>query len=257
MDFKKIEDELTCLLGLSRRPVAVSLTQDQNQFDAWPQMKVTTPLSFCAMVRLATTGRSRKTDKEGVKCFGAADVFGFRSSVSATDASQALVSMGLYSNIDIAQKAQASMSKFPTPCLGLSTSPLSETTFNPSILLLIVDAYQAMRIVQGWAYFFGGAHQFLLTGNRGICSECVAKPWLTDSLHLSPLCANTRYACKWDDHELGIGVPFAKVEKLLEGIAKTVGSVEPELRKNMIEERFQKQGLDYEKPQDTTYFLRK
>ncbi len=247
----------SCLLGLERPIVAVSLAEFREQYENWPQPQLRRRLSFCLLVRLAATGRARKAAGAHFRCPGSAEVFGFRQPAEGMDRGKRLHGLGLYADREIAAGVGQTMARLEKPCYGVAVMPLQDCTSPPKSVLFLVTPYQAMRLVQGWSYHFGAAEQFTLTGNRGICSECVAKPLATGSLHLSPLCANTRYAANWRDSELGVGVPYTKLAPLLDGLLRTYGPTEPEKRKAEIRRRCRQAGLSDLLSEGSAYFTRK
>lgn len=254
MNFEKCSHLFYCLLNLKREIVAVDIARTKEEFDHWLMPDLKRPLSFCTMVRLASNGYKRKASGNSFGCPGSSEVFRFNNPIEGDDHGKRLFSLGLYATLEIAKQVQDSMARLPAPCAGVGVMPLKACEHAPKSIIFFVNAYQAMRLVQGWVYHFGTVDDFTLTGNRGICSECVAKPISTGSLHLSPLCSNTRYSANWGDQELGLGLPFSKVERLLDGVIKTLPAVETEERKKAIVQRCSELDLNLDIPLQTSYY---
>ncbi len=254
MDFKKYTDLFYCLLNLNREIVAVDIAQTKEAFDQWTIPVLKRRLSFCTMVRLASTGYGRKASGNHFGCQGSSEVFRFSNPAEGDEYGKRLFSFGMYANLDIARQVQASMARLPDPCMGVGVMPLKACEHAPKSIIFFVNAYQAMRLVQAWVYHFGTINDFSLSGNRGICSECVARPISTGSLHMSPLCSNTRYSANWGDEELGLGLPFSKIERLLDGLIKTLPAVETEERKKAIFQRCSEAGINLDIPLQTNYY---
>jgi len=257
MDMKKAAALMECVLDLKRGIVAVDIAQTEAEFASWTIPKLKGRLSFCSMVRLASMGYQRKALGENFGCRGAAEVFRFVEPGRESVTGERMFSFGLYAELETAQKVQLSMATLVEPCSGIAVMPLATCVREPDSLVLIVNSYQSMRLVQAWAYHHGPVTNLSLLGNRGICSECVARPLSTGELHISPLCSNTRHLAKWTDGEMGIGIPFEQLESLLDGLVQTIPAVESEQRKHAIIERCTLAEVELSLPVRKSYFSRR
>lgn len=256
MDWQHAALTLHCVLGMDKAIVAVDIAHDQETFDAWDVPILKGRLSFCTMVKMATLGRGRKALGENFRCPGASEVFRFSEPGPEALSGERLHGFGLYADTETARAVQAAMPRLDAPCLGITTTPVATAPRPPQSLLLIVDAYQAMRLVQGWAYHNGPLKSLFLVGNRGICAEAVARPLATGKPNLTPLCANTRHTAKWADGDLGFGLPFSCLESLADGLVNTIPAVEPPDRKEGLLKRCEKAGVDLDLPSGTCYFMK-
>ncbi len=254
MNFKETSSLLSCVLGLKRQVVAIDLAEDETEFVDWPIPTIKHRLTFCMMVRLASMGYQRKALGEHFRCRGSAETFRFIDQGDQAHTGERMYRFGLYADTDTAKLAQSSMPRLEKPCYGVAVLPLADCVQLPASVLFIVDAYQAMRLVQAWAYYRGPLKNSSLIGNRGICSECVAGPLISGELHLSPLCANTRYLARWTDGELGVGLPGSGLTALAEGLIATITAVEPGRRKSAIVQRCSQAGITLSLPPKEAYF---
>ncbi len=62
---------------------------------------------------------------------------------------------------------------------------------------------------------------------------------------------------RWPDHELGLGVPFPRLEALLDGIVRTIAATETEARKKALADRCAAAGVDLNLPEGKSYFSRR
>lgn len=247
---------LSCILGLQRKIIAVDFFCTAEEFEDCPAPQFKSRLTFCSMVRLASLGYGRKALNSNFSCRGASEVFRFVEPGVDSISGERLFGFGLYAHRDLAGQVQASMARLSSPCSGLAVLPLSSCTSLPKSIVIVADAYQAMRLTQAWAYHHGLLEDLAIAGNRGICSECVAKPLATGKLHLSTLCANTRHVARWSDQEMGIGLPGDKLAILLDGLIRTVPAVETSARKQAILLRCEEAELDFSMPEGKAYFMR-
>jgi uncharacterized protein (DUF169 family) len=98
-----------------------------------------------------------------------------------------------------------------------SFSSLDKASFEPDVIVLVCSAKDGMRAVEASAYESGMAAK----GRDGpICSTIVAAPYLTGEIvyTLGDL-AGRRFA-KIDDGEILIGVPFERIDELINGLEK-------------------------------------
>jgi uncharacterized protein (DUF169 family) len=255
MDLQQIALAFSCILDLKREIVAVDLVHSEEDFARVPVAMLKGCLSFCAMARLASLGHGRKAKGENISCPGALEVFKFTEPGKEALSGKRLYGFGLYANQEIAADVQTSMARIKNPCLGIATQPLAACIRPPASILFFVNAYQAMRLGQGWAYHHGQLEHMAIVGNRGVCSEGVARPLVTGEPNLSPLCANTRYISKWSDTEMGFGLPYDGLTSILDGLIQTIPAVESPKRKMTIFKRCEAAGMTLTIPKGTCYFL--
>jgi uncharacterized protein (DUF169 family) len=246
----------SCILGLQREIVAVNFFCTAEEFEVYPILQFKRKHTFCSMVRLASIGHGRKALSSNFRCRGASEVFRFVEPGADSISGERLFGFGLYAHRELAGKVQSSMARLATSCSGLAVLPLSSCTSLPQSIVIVVDAYQAMRLVQAWAYHHGLLEDLAIAGNRGICSECVARPLTTGKLHLSMLCANTRHVARWSDQEMGIGLPGDKLGILLDGLIRTIPAVETSARKRAILRRCVEAEVEFSMPEGKAYFIR-
>lgn len=134
-------------------------------------------------------------------------------------------SYNLYSSNAVARRMREgikSLHRMPVSTYGIVVSPFLECERTPDVVILILNANQAMRIVQGYEYFTGKKPVIDLGAMQGICSEVTASPYITGELNVSVLCPSTRMLCKWSDEDMAVGIPYELFEMITEGIEATV-----------------------------------
>ena len=249
---------LLCLLGMDRQPVGIALLPDQAAFDHCPLPQIRHKVSYCTMVMLASRknrGKGRKATAVNFACPGAAHVFGFIPTDNHMASGQKFMDFGLYDRLETAARTQAEMCRLKTPPHGVAVAPLQSWQASPpDTVLLILNAYQAMRLVQAHAHKNGVLGSFTMVGNRGICSECTAVPLTENRINLSLLCSNTRFSAQWKDEELGLGLPYADLPELVRGLMATLNPCETDRRKSAIGGRCTAAGLDLPITFHSSYF---
>ncbi|PLX31165.1 MAG: hypothetical protein C0604_07940 [Clostridiales bacterium] len=122
--------------------------------------------------------------------------------------------------------------------------------------MLIVNPYQAMRIIQGYSFHYGAPKNLKFSGNQGICLECTAAPFENNDINVSVLCSNTRFSAKWDDSELGIGLPFNMFDRVVDGVVRTINPSETDKRKNGVIKRSNDIGCHIDVKLGENYYLK-
>lgn len=115
----------------------------------------------------------------------------------------------------------------------------------PSDIVIIIDTpYTIMRIVQGYTYNYGVAKNIRFAGNQGVCSELTARPYEENDINISLLCSNTRFSCKWEDGEMGVGMPYKIFLNVIQGVLQTLNPTEHDYKKEEIIKKSTENNLD-------------
>lgn len=254
MDINEMVKDLNCILGLDRAIIGVKFIFSKEEFESVNVPQVKYKMSYCNMVRLASTGNSYKANIDNFLCIGSAKALGLIKPDSNAVSGKVYYSFGLYDSLCTARNVQKDVTFLDHVIYGVTVMPLGEFDIEPDIVILIVNPYQSMRILQGYAYHNGAAKNIKMAGNSGICSECTATPYDTNDMNLSLLCSNTRFAAKWNDNELGIGMPFKMFEAVYDGVIKTINPCEPNDRKIKMLQRATESGRSINADLDSNYF---
>jgi uncharacterized protein (DUF169 family) len=104
----------------------------------------------------------------------------------------------------------------------------------PDVAIIVADAHQAMRMVQGFTFGRPEAPLFRSVGQHGICSESTAEPLLSETLNISLMCSGTRFFAKWGDDEVSVSLPAGMVPDMVDGVLQTINPCESDARKRRI-----------------------
>ena len=114
-----------------------------------------------------------------------------------------------------------SLHRMPVSTYGLAIVPLRECTRTPDVIIVMTNSLQTMRLIQGYEYFTGKKPMIDMGAMQGMCSELTVSPYLTGEMNVSVLCPSTRMLCKWDENDMGVGIPFELFEMITEGVVAT------------------------------------
>lgn len=254
MNIEKGINQLKCALDLKRNIVGVQFIFKKEDFDKFDVKAVNNKMSYCNTVKLASQGKGFKANIDNFYCKASARALGLMDVDNQISSGREYFSYRMYNSLGTAKNIQKNVTYVDHKIYGIVVMPLEKFHINPDIVIMIVNPYQAMRIVQGYSYSFGVAKNIKLTGNQGLCSECTATPYETNDLNISLLCSNTRFAAKWSEEELGLGFPYHMFESISQGILKTIDPSEPNKRKREIMNDAKEKNIDLNVNLGTSYY---
>ena len=242
------------LLGLKREPVGVKFLFDAEQFDGSDAVRQKGKGTYCNMIRRAAAGEEIKADAEGFACLAGARALGIVPSDDFVDSGRHYARHGLYKSLCLSKSVQKDITFIDHKAYGVEIRPLSKFRESPDIVILVLNPYQAMRVVQAYTYNFGVHKEFRLGGNQAFCSECTATPYESCGINLSLLCSGTRAVARWEDDDLAVGMAFDKFSGVAEGLLKTLNAVEPDKKKKEIAQRGEEGSLDLDIEYGKNYY---
>lgn len=107
---------------------------------------------------------------------------------------------------------------------------------SPYVVLLITNAYHAMRVVQAYTYKFGTYDRFKMAGNQALCAEYTTYPFESNAINVSMLCAGTRYLAGWSDTEPAISLPYIRFLAVCDDFYQSANGAKGDGRKAVIRE---------------------
>jgi len=230
-------ERVQCALNLKRRIIGVRFLFDNDEYEQADALPAASKMPYCVMVKRAMRGHSLKADAEAFGCPGAARVLGIDPPGELYASGRHHRRLGLYKDLVVGKNMRRNMVVCGHRTHGVLIKPLEEHSQAPDVVLMVVNPYQAMRLVQGWTYQFGYHTRFQVAGNQAICSECTAYPLEKGAINISMLCAGTRHMAGWGDDEMGMGLPFNRFLDMVDGLYATVNATEPDRKKKHIEDR--------------------
>ncbi len=251
---KTLVNKVSTVLDLDRKIVGVKFLFSKEEFDACSVKQVKEKMSYCNTVRLATKGHSFKAEAENFLCKASARALGTMDADNHVVSGQDYHSFNMYNSLGTAKYVQQNVTFIDHKIYGVIVMPLEKFDVDPDVAIMILNPYQSMRVTQGYAYHKGIAKNIKFTGNQGLCSECTATPYQNNDLNVSLLCANTRFAADWKDHEMGIGMPYHLFATVADGILKTIEASDSDTKKEKVIERLKEKNLSVDIKLGTSYY---
>lgn len=253
----EITKKYEALVETDRKLVGVKLVRSQEEFDRCDAIKVSAPITYCVAVKSATLGHSVKLTSDTSGCGGSTRALGLEAPAADFYDGSSGCSLGLYSDKKLSADVASKMKLCAPDTYGVVVKPLDRFEKEPDVVLAVVDTRNAMRIIQGYSYYYGMQDSFCMSGNQAVCVEATAIPYVTNDINVSVFCSGTRFLAGWKDFEVVVGIPYSKFGTIVEGIRKTVNAVEPDERKKVIADKLEK--LGYSRDEiifGDTYYLR-
>ena len=226
---KEAIERLKITLELQREIVGVQFLSTEKDFTESSFNCLDGRRTVCGMVNLAQEGECIKVKAENFGCSAGGKSLGILKTDSSEIEECVLEASGLHKNIAIVKKITKESCEHE-PCFGAVFAPLSSMK-KADIVILIVNARQAMRIMQGYAYHYGFPKNITMIGNQAVCMELIARPFANKDINVSFLCRGTRSNLHALDEELGVAIPIEQLENVIEGIVETLSVVENERKK--------------------------
>ena len=242
MKWHDLADKLNILLNFDREIVGVKFVYDEKDWGRYAGKEFNGPAKYCVAVKAASAGTAIKMRYDKCSCVGADRALGFRDPLPEYFTGESACRLGLFDDPAISAKVSADTKMMKKGTYGVVVKPLGELEEAPDCVIIITNSYNAMRIMQGYANQFGLEKGVTLSGNQALCVECTANPLLRDDVNISMLCSGTRFYAQWKETELGVGIPYSKLEGVVTGIRKTVNAIEMDERKGQIIEALQERG---------------
>lgn len=247
LDIETIQEKLTslaCALDLNKSPVGVRLLYTQEEYETTEAEPLKGAFPYCMMVKFATKGRHFKVKAENFRCSGGAKALGMIPLNLDATSGQNYLRLGLCQDLPTARTFQENLSMLPYPVYGIEIGGLASFTALPHIAIFVTDAYNAMRLLQGYSHKYGLKGDYKLAGSQALCVESTAHPYLINGINLSLMCSGTRFWCGWDRSDMAVGMAVNLLADVIDGVLATCDHVEPLQGKLQILHRCESENVD-------------
>lgn len=217
-------EKLKCILDLETEPVGITFLFTEEEYGSYPVEEINAAMPYCVMVKQAFHGKAIKCRLEHHKCDGATTALALEPSTERIESGQEYFSYNLYSSTAVARRMRASIQSLHrtgVSTYGVAVVPLKDCLSTPDVVIILTNALQSMRFVQGYEYGTGKKPKIDMGAMQGMCSELTASPYLTGEMNVSVLCPSTRMLCKWSSHDMAVGIPYELLGAITEGVEAT------------------------------------
>jgi uncharacterized protein (DUF169 family) len=131
---------------------------------------------------------------------------------------------GRFETIQTARQAVKAMAMIQPPNIrAVFFSSLSSTDNRiiPDLVVLNVRPVELTRLIQGVQYGTGQPIQASLGGLRGVCSDLLARPFLSGQINISSYCLGARLIARYEAERMGMAMPLDVFKTLVVGLKKS------------------------------------
>lgn len=218
-------DTLKEVINLEREPVGITFLFTKEDYDNYLIEETKAATAYCVMVKSAVmSGKGIKCRLEHHRCDGATTAFALEESTERIESGLEYFSYKLYSSVAVARRLRSaikSLHRMPVSTYGMAIVPLRECEQTPDVIIMMTNALQSMRLIQGYEYWTGKKPQIDMGAMQGMCSELTVSPYLTGEMNVSVLCPSTRMLCKWSENDMAVSVPYELFEMVTKGVVAT------------------------------------
>ncbi len=216
---EKIKD----VLKLEKEPVGVKYTDDL------PKEKEDGYYTVCGAILAASEGKIIVISKETCACPGGIVHLGLAKGVRLHG--KILVEgEKLWVDLKAFCKAIKDTRKIAMPPLGLSNNivfyPLREEIYNPDLIIFLVNAEQACRLITLDQFWDGKQKPMEMRGS--LCWSSVTYPFVSGNVNVSLGDITARRMENYDPTLLIVSIPFVRFDRILQAIDRSsAGIAEP------------------------------
>lgn len=225
-------------LGLKWEIIGVKFLPFKEDYQALAVPELNKKISVCFMAKNALDGKSFKAHGENVGCVYGGYAIGLVESNYHVDSGYNLPLSGLHESYAVGKNVMEGMKYLKHQMYGIQMGPLTEME-DADIVITLANAYQMMRIMQGYAYYYGQPQNLCTVGNQAMCSDLISKPFSNNDLNLSLMCKGARLFTKCGDGEMGVAMPIQLFDNVAKGTALTVNAVLEKKQKQKVLERLE------------------
>ncbi len=247
MRIRKDAQWLEALLDVTRKPVGVKFLLSEDDYNHFSAQEPKNRMSYCTLVRRASDGIGSKFHSGHMACSGGSVALGLDKPTEKMLTGERRYKQGAYQDLCVCRKVSKHMA-YCQSTFGVAVLPLDEFTAEPDVVIIVCEPFQAMRLVQAYAYSHGHAKDICLSGMQAICQECTSFPFENDQINLSLMCSGTRLLAGWNNSEMALGMPYHIFSQIVTGLKATVNPLERDPQKRAIAQRIKEQDLDEDAP---------
>lgn len=223
-------------LGLQRQVVGIQFIFLREEYEALDVPEPTVKGTFCALTGKAMRGQMTKGKADSFRCQGGPEMLGMKPVCNYVSSGKQFTTFRLYEDSAIARQVQQDLCFVNQQIYGVLVGPLSEME-HADVVMFLCNAWQMMRVIQGYTYHHGMAKNIGMIGNQGICADLVARPYQLNDLNVSMLCSGARANTAAEDGEVGAGMPLHLFKDVAKGVIATVNPATEDVRKRQLLER--------------------
>jgi uncharacterized protein (DUF169 family) len=222
LNYEGKSEKLKRVLKLRNEPVGVKYT------DKPPEEREEGCYPVCGAIPAAAGGKTIVLSKETCACPGGIVHIGLSAEVRVPG-EMLVEGEKLWADMTAFHRSAEATKKIAEPPFGLGNNivfyPLGEGTYEPDLVILLVNAEQACRLVTLSQFWDGKQTSMEMRGS--LCWGAVTYPLVSGNLDVSLGDTSARRMENWDPTLLIVSIPWRKLDDILEAMDfSTAGTAE-------------------------------
>jgi uncharacterized protein (DUF169 family) len=228
LDYESKAEKLKKVLKLQNEPVGVKYTNKP------PEQKEAGYYPVCGAIPAAAEGKTIVLSKETCACWGGIMHIGLSKEIPMPEGTapgeMLVVGEKLWVNVTAFYRASEATRKIAEPPFGLGSNvvfyPLREGTYQPDLVILLVNAEQASRLITLNQFWDGKETSMEMRGS--LCWGSVTYPLVSGNLNVTLGDTSARRMENWDPNLLIVSIPERRLDDILEAMDLcTAGTAKP------------------------------
>jgi uncharacterized protein (DUF169 family)/NAD-dependent dihydropyrimidine dehydrogenase PreA subunit len=216
-------------LGLRWNPVAVSLIPVRAPLPdvEMPPAKI----RHCQSIMAARRGYSMLMTPQCHACPDGAHILGMTEIPPKLASGELYLRFGKLDSIEAAHQMVKERPSLEARSIEATLiSPLKDTLYTPDVIVVIANPEQLMWLCMSASYYTGRRFDFKVSGYNALCVETTVIPYTTGEINISLGCYGCRASTDLSDDLMFIGIPLAKMDKVIRGLEELGKKAIPDSR---------------------------
>lgn len=230
MDYTQLAEKLVKLLDLRYEPVAVKVVKKGESVPEGYQ-EPEKNLRHCQSIMKARKGESFIIPAGKHACVVGASGLGLIPTPPKVTSGEFHHNLGMFNSVEAAAEMIAKRPVFePESRIATIVGPLKDAKVDPDVVILVDKPETIYWIIPASTYCKGGRVNFSSAAFQATCADATILPSLTGEINLSLGCFGCRKATDIENDEMLIGIPFNKLEDIVNSLEKLYDGPMPKAR---------------------------
>lgn len=231
MDYTQLAEKLVKYLGLKYEPVAVKvLKKGEPMPEGYSEPDKN--LRHCQSIMKARKGESFIIPADKHACVVGASSLGIIPTPEKVASGEFHHNLGMFDSVEAAAEMIGKRPKFePESRVATVVGPLKDAKVDPDVVILVDRPETIYWIIPASTYHKGGRANFSSAAFQATCADTTILPNLTGEINISLGCFGCRKATDIENDEMLVGIPFNKLEEIVNVLEKLYEGPMPKARK--------------------------
>lgn len=230
MDYTQLAEKLVKFLDLKYEPVAVKVIKKGEPIpEGYHEPEKN--LRHCQSIMKARKGESFVIPAGKHACVVGASSLGLIPTPEKVVSGEFHHNLGMFDSVEAAAGMISRRPAFePESRIATVVGPLKDAKVEPDVVILVDRPETIYWIIPASTYSKGGRVNFSSAAFQATCADTTILPNLTGEINISLGCFGCRKATDIENDEMLIGIPFDKLEEIVNALEKLYEGPMPKAR---------------------------